>query len=80
MSQKSYHLTTPTECDPSLILMTSPEPGRTNVSLYTHNCQIKHELATLILDNGIQKNIVSQDLVHHFQLPTTPHPDPYKIG
>lgn len=80
MSQKSYHLTTPTECDPSLILMTSPEPGRTNVALYTHNFQIKHELATLILDNGIQKNIVSQDLVHHFQLPTTPHPDPYKIG
>jgi hypothetical protein len=60
--------------------MTMPEPGCTNVPLFTHNCQIKHKLTTLILDNGSQKNLVSQDLVQHLQLPTTPHPDPYQLG
>jgi hypothetical protein len=73
-------LTNPTEADPSLILMTMPKPGHTNIPLFTHNCQIKHKLTTLILDNGSQKNLVSQDLVQHLQLPTTPHPDPYQLG
>jgi hypothetical protein len=77
---ETISLTNPTEVDPSLILMTTPEPGRTNIPLFTHNCQIKHELTTLILDNGSQKNLVSQDLVQHLQLPTTPHPDPYQLG
>ena len=48
--------------------------------LFTHNCQIKHELATLILDNGSQKNLVSQDLVESLCLPTTRHPHPYQLG
>jgi hypothetical protein len=73
-------LMNPTEADPSLILMTTPEPCRPNVPLLTHNCQIKNELTTLILDNDIQKNMISQDLVQHLQLPTTPHSDPYQLG
>jgi hypothetical protein len=73
-------LTNPTEVDPSLILMTTPEPNRHNVPLFTHNCQIKNDLTTLILDNGSQRNMISQELVQHLQLPTTPHPDPYHLG
>jgi len=34
----------------------------------------------LIIDNGIQNNLVAQDLVAHLQLPTTPHPSPYQLG
>jgi hypothetical protein len=60
--------------------VTTPKWGHTNIPLFTHNYQIKHQLTTLILDNGIQKNLVSQDLVHHLQLPITPHPDPYQLG
>jgi hypothetical protein len=60
--------------------MTMPEPARHNVPLFTHNYQIKDELATLILDNDNQRNMISQQLVQHLQLPTTPHPDPYKLG
>ena len=52
-------LDNPIEADPSLILMTANEPNTSNVPLFTHNCQIKHELATLIMDNGSQKNLVS---------------------
>eukprot|EP00253_Pinus_taeda_P008244 PITA_08244 len=73
-------LKNPTEVDPSLILMTANAPNTSVTPLFTHNCQIKHELATLILDNGSQKNLVSQDLVACLCLPTTPHPHPYQLG
>jgi hypothetical protein len=73
-------LENPTEVDPSLILMTTNEHDTSFVPLFTHNCQIKHELATLILDNGSQKNLITQDLVQCLQLPTTPHPEPYHLG
>eukprot|EP00253_Pinus_taeda_P007128 PITA_07128 len=73
-------LENPTEVDPSLILMTANAPNTSVTPLFTHNCQIKHELATLILDNGSQKNLVSQDLVARMCLPTTPHPHPYQLG
>jgi hypothetical protein len=73
-------LKNPTEVDPSLILMTTNEHDTSHVPLFTHNCQIKHELATLILDNGSQKNLIAQDLVQCLQLPTTSHPEPYQLG
>jgi hypothetical protein len=60
--------------------MTANEPGTTTIPLFTHNFQIKHESATPIMDNGSQKNLVSQDLVQCLQLPTTPHPSPYQLG
>lgn len=37
-------------------------------------------LATLILDNDSQKNLVSHELVQWLNLPTTPHPTPYQLG
>eukprot|EP00253_Pinus_taeda_P035363 PITA_35363 len=69
-----------TEVDPSLILMIDNATNTSVTPSFTHNCQIKHELATLILDNGSQKNLVSQDLVARLCLPTTPHPHPYQLG
>jgi hypothetical protein len=73
-------LDNPTKEDPSLILMKSNEAGTSIIPLFTHNCHIKHELATLIMDNGRQNNLISQDLVQHLQLPTTSHPTPYQLG
>jgi hypothetical protein len=52
-------LENPTQVDPSLIPMTANEPDTTNVPLFTHNFYIKHELTTLIMDNGSQKNLIS---------------------
>lgn len=74
------YLENPIEADLSLILMTANESNTSNVPLFTHNYQIKHELATLIMDNGSQKNLVAQDLVQRLQLPTTTHPAPYHLG
>ena len=51
-------LDNPIEVDLSLIFVTTNDPNTSNVPLFTHNCQIKHDLATLIMDNGIQKNHV----------------------
>ena len=34
----------------------------------------------MIVDNGIQKNFVSDDLLKKLGLVTTPHPQPYNIG
>jgi hypothetical protein len=72
-------LNNPTEVDPSLILMSYNEPRTYTLPLFTHNFHIKHELATLIMDNGSQKNLVSQDLVQRVQLTTTPHPASYQL-
>jgi hypothetical protein len=72
-------LNNPIEENPSLILMTTLEPGHTNIPLFTHDFKIRHELTTLVLENRNQKNHVSKDLVQHLQLPTTPHPDPYQL-
>jgi hypothetical protein len=75
-------LDNPTEVDPSLILMTTNELDISNIPMFTHNCQIKHELATLILDNGSQKNLVAQNLVTHPEPPhhSAPDPIPAQLG
>jgi hypothetical protein len=49
----------PTEANPSLILITKREPGHRNIPLFNQKFQIKTELAILILDNGIQNNLIS---------------------
>jgi len=52
-------LPNPTEPDPSLLLMTSTSFDLQPLTLFTHNCQIKHIVSTLILDNGSKKKLVS---------------------
>jgi len=71
-------LENPTQVDPSLTLMAHEESSAH--PLFTHNCQIKNSLALLIMDNGSQKNLVSQELVNRLKLITTPHPQPYQLG
>jgi hypothetical protein len=77
---KEFPLENPTEVDPSLILMTQEDSNASTQPLFTHNCQIKNALALLIMDNGSQKNLVSQALVNHLNLVTTPHTQPYQLG
>lgn len=72
-----FSLNNPTKLNPSIILMNNNETNTPIAPLFTHNCQIKNELVSLILNNGSQKNIVAQDLVQCFKLPTTPHLAPY---
>jgi DNA-directed RNA polymerase subunit H (RpoH/RPB5) len=62
------------------LLMAMIKLGHTNVPIFTHNCQIKHKLTNIILENENQMNLFSQELVQHLQLPTIPHPDPYQLG
>jgi hypothetical protein len=69
----------PTKVDPSLILMTQEDSNASTQPLFTHNCQIKNALDLLIMDNGSQKNLVSQALFNHLNLVTTPHPQPYQL-
>jgi len=59
------HISLPnlTEPNPTLLLMTSTLSVSTPPRLFTHNCQIKHIIATLVLNNGIQNNLVAQALV-----------------
>ena len=60
--------------------MTHEESNSYAHPLFTHNYQIKDSLALLIMDNGSQKNLVSQEIVDHLKLVTTPHPQPYQLG
>jgi len=60
--------------------MTSTSSYLTPPTLFTHNFQLKHIIATLILDNDSQKNLVSQTLVDTLHIPTTPHLKPYQLG
>jgi len=60
--------------------MTTNELNISNVPLFTHKFQINHELATLILDNEIQKNLMAQKLVQFLNLPTTSHLAPYRLN
>ena len=73
-------LDNPTEVDPSLILMNTDDKNSSIQPLFTHNFQIKNSLALLIMDNGNQKKLVSEELVDHVQLTTTPHPKPCHLG
>jgi hypothetical protein len=60
--------------------MTYDNSKSSPLSLFTNNFQIKRSLALPIMDNGSQKNLVSQELVQHLQIPTTPHPKSYQLG
>jgi hypothetical protein len=69
-----------TTINPSLLLMTNANATSSSTLVSTHNCQIKDQLANMILNNGSQNNLMSQTFVILFQHPTTPHPSPYQLG
>jgi hypothetical protein len=52
-------LNNPTKVDQSFISITTNELCTSTVPIFTHNLYIKQELANLIMDNGIQNNLVS---------------------
>nr|GMD68104.1 Zinc finger, CCHC-type [Ipomoea batatas] len=63
------------------ILYTTEEKGpaqRNNI--FWAYCSILGKVCKLIVDNGSCDNIVSRSLVRHLNLPTEPHPKPYKLG
>jgi len=41
---------------------------------------VKGTLLHFIIDSGIQKNLISVEVIKRLSLPTTPHPQPYTIG
>ena len=63
----------PMEANPSLLLMDFDQIYTSVAPLFTHNCEIKLSLTTLILNNGSKKNLVTQNLVQHLHLTTIPH-------
>jgi hypothetical protein len=73
-------LENPTEVDPSLILIIEEDLNTSTQPLFSNNSQIKNALDLLIMDNGSQKNLVSQSLVNLLNLVTTPHLQPYRLG
>ena len=76
---KEVPLDNPTEVDPPLIIMTHEDSNSSTQPLFTHNCKIKNTLALLIMDNGIQENLVSEALVKNLNLVTTPYLQPYQL-
>jgi hypothetical protein len=41
---------------------------------------VKGTLSHFIVDSGIQKNLISAEVIKKLGLSTTPHPQPYNIG
>jgi len=78
--EEVVELTNPTELGPSLILLTSTTQTPFHIPLFSHRCQIKNVLATFILDNGSEKNLIFEDLTRRISLHTTLHPFPYQLG
>ena len=47
--------------------------------LFRTRCTVKGSLCDLIIDYGIQENIISKDVIERLQLETETHPSPYVI-
>nr|GMC84755.1 zf-CCHC domain-containing protein [Ipomoea batatas] len=63
------------------ILYTIEEKGPAQPNnIFRAYCSILGKVCKLIVDNGSCDNIVSRSLVRHLNLPTEPHPKPYKLG
>ena len=63
-------------------LMLSPQRGDKTQrhKLFRTKCIMQGSLYDLIIDCGIQENIISKDVVERLQLQTETHPIPYTIG
>jgi hypothetical protein len=54
-----------------------PEQGE---HLFHSEMRVKGALLQFIVDNSIQKNLISKEVIKRLELPMTPHPHPYTIG
>ena len=48
--------------------------------IFKTRCTFSQRVCDLIIDSGSSENIVSKAMVSKLQLPTQPHPSPYRIG
>ena len=64
------------------ILLAPKEPKKPSQrhTLFCTRCVVHQKIFDVIIDSGSTENIVSRDIVHRLNLPTTKHPNPYKIG
>jgi hypothetical protein len=65
---------------PSFIFMAINYNATLVGPIFIDSFQIKQCLATFIIDNGSQNNLVAQYLVNQLNLPTNPHHSPYQLG
>ena len=65
----------PSYIDPHLILMPNNSLSSNKEALCTYNCQIKHKLSYMVIDNGNQNNLPLLQLEKEQNLPTSTHPN-----
>lgn len=61
-------------------LMLAPREEGQNHNIFRSLCSANNKVCQVIIDNGSCENFVTQKLVEYMQLPTEPHPRPYKLG
>jgi hypothetical protein len=61
------------------VLLAPREEGQRN-NIFRSSCSVNNKVCQIIVDNGSCENFVSKKLVAYMQLPTEPHPRPYKLG
>ena len=62
------------------IQLEDPEESEAEECLFHSQMWVKGMPLHFVVDNGSQKNLISAEVVKRLELPTTPHPQPYKIG
>nr|GME07556.1 Zinc finger, CCHC-type [Ipomoea batatas] len=63
-----------------LLYTNEEKPPVQRNNIFRAYCTVLGKVCKLIIDNGSCDNIISQALVEHLNLPTQPHPKPYKLG
>ena len=62
------------------IQLEDPKESEAEERLFHSQMWVKGMALHFFVDNGSQKNLISVEVVKRLGLPTTPHPQPYKIG
>nr|GMC60508.1 Zinc finger, CCHC-type [Ipomoea batatas] len=63
-----------------LLYTNEEKPPVQRNNIFRAYCTVLGKVCKLIIGNGSCDNIISQALVEHLNLPTQPHPKPYKLG
>jgi hypothetical protein len=73
------------DAEPTTIVVTAtiqpeePTDPKEGERLFHSQMWVKGTLLHFIIDSGIQKNLISAEVVKQLGLSTTPHPQPYNI-
>jgi hypothetical protein len=74
-----------TDVEPNATIATTklhpiePDESEEGECLFHSQMWVKGTPLHFIVDSGIQKNLISAEVVKRLTLPTTPHPQPYTI-